>query len=132
MEKTIKLNIIAPGRQTITENIISLTTTEADGKVEFQANYVQSIIATIPTVSIIKMANGEKKRIFTSSGIIYIEDSVINFCCDSVNWSEEIDKKRAELSRDRAIKRLESKEDINVERAKKSLERANSRLELIQ
>lgn len=131
MEKSIKLNIIAPGRETLTEQIVSLLTTEVDGKIEFLANYASSIVATIPTVSTFTTLDGDKKKVFTSSGIIYIKDNIINFCCDSFNFAEEIDMNRAEEALKRAEKRLNSKENnIDIERAKKALARAKARLEL--
>ena len=54
-----------------------------------------------------------------------------NFCCDSFNFPEEIDKNRAEESLKRAHDRLNSKENnIDIERAKKAEARAKARLEL--
>ncbi|MEN8078834.1 ATP synthase F1 subunit epsilon [Clostridioides difficile] len=131
MEKTVRLNIIAPGREKLTEEVLSLTTTEVDGKVEFLANYAPIIVATIPTVSSFTTLNGDKKKLFTSSGIVYIKDNIINFCCDSFNFAEEIDKNRAEQALKRAEKRINSKDgNIDIERAKKAFARAKARLEL--
>lgn len=131
MEKSIKLNIIAPGRETITEEVVSLSTAELDGKIEFLPNYSSVIVATVPTVSTFTTLNGDKKKLFTSSGIIYIKNNVINFCCDSFNFPEEIDVNRAKQALERAEKRLNSKEiNIDIERAKIALARANARLQL--
>lgn len=131
MGKTIKLNIVSPGREVLTEEIISLLTTEPNGKIEFLANHAASIVAAIPTVSIYNTANGDTKKLFTSSGIIYVKDNVINFCCDSFNYPEEIDMNRAEEALKRANERLSSKkENIDIERAKRALARANARLQL--
>ena len=127
MGKLIKLNIVAPGREVLTEEVISLSTTEFDGKIEILANYAPTIIATIPTVTTYTTIDGNKKSLFTSSGIVYIKDNIINFCCDSFNFPEEIDKNRAEES----LNRLNSKENnIDIERAKKAEARAKARLEL--
>ena len=106
MGKTIKLNIVSPGREVLTEEIISLLTTEPNGKIEFLANHAPSIVAAIPTVSVYTTANGDIKKLFTSSGIIYVKDNVINFCCDSFNYPEEIDINRAEEAFKRAEERL--------------------------
>lgn len=131
MEKSIKLNIIAPGRETLTEEVVSLSTAELDGKIEFLPNYSSVIVATVPTVSTFTTLNGDKKKLFTSSGIIYIKNNVINFCCDSFNFPEEIDVNRAKQALERAEKRLNSKEiNIDIERAKIALARANARLQL--
>ena len=96
MGKLIKLNIVAPGREVLTEEVVSLATTESDGKIEILANYAPTIIATIPTITTYTTIDGNKKNLFTSSGIVYIKDNIINFCCDSFNFPEEIDKNRAE------------------------------------
>lgn len=132
MGKLIKLNIVAPGREVLTEEIISLSTTEGDGKIEFLANYAPTIVATIPTISTYTTIDGEKKKLFTSSGIVYIKDNIINFCCDSFNLPEEIDRDRAEQSLKRAQDRLNNKEknNIDIERAKRAEARAKARLEL--
>ena len=132
MGKLIKLNIVAPGREILTEEIVSLATTANDGKIEILANYAPTIVATIPTISTYTTIDGEKKKLFTSSGIVYIKDNIINFCCDSFNLPEEIDRDRAEQSLKRAQDRLNNKEknNIDIERAKRAEARAKARLEL--
>ena len=53
MGKTIKLNIVSPGREVLTEEIISLLTTEPNGKIEFLANHAPSIVAAIDRKSVV-------------------------------------------------------------------------------
>lgn len=128
MGKLIKLNIVAPGREVLTEEVVSLATTEGDGKIEILANYAPTIIATIPTTTTYTTIDGNKKKLFTSSGIVYIKENIINFCCDSFNFPEEIDIDRAEQSLKRAQERLNN--NIDIERAKRAEARAKARLEL--
>ena len=73
-----------------------------------------------------------RKNIFTSSGIVYIKDNIIKFCCDSFNFPEEIDRDRAEqsLKRDKSRKNNKEKNNIDIERAKRAEARAKARLEL--
>ena len=132
MGKLIKLNIVAPGREVLTEEVVSLATTEGDGKIEILANYAPTIIATITTTTTYTTIDGNKKKLFTSSGIVYIKENIINFCCDSFNFPEEIDRDRAEQSLKRAQERLNNKENnnIDIERAKRAEARAKARLEL--
>ena len=131
MGKTAKLNIVAPGREKLTEEVISLSTSESNGNIEFLANHAPIIVATVPTVSSYTTSTGEKKRLFTSSGIVYIKDDTINFCCDSFNFPDEIDVNRAEEALKRAKERLNNKEErIDIERANRALLRAKERLKL--
>ena len=116
MGKTAKLNIVAPGREKLTEEVISLSTSESNGNIEFLVNHAPIIVATVPTVSSYTTSTGEKKRLFTSSGIVYIKDDTINFCCDSFNFPDEIHVNRAEEALKRAKERLNNKEErIDIE-----------------
>lgn len=130
MSKTIKLNIISPGKEIITEEVVSVSTRGVDGNVEFQANHAPIITSTVPTITVFIKEDGSDKELFTSSGIVYIRNNEINFCCDSAEWSHEIDVERAKNAMERANKRLNSKDEIDEERAKRALARAMSRLKL--
>ena len=90
------------------------------------------ISSTIPTISRIKTANGEEKKIFTATGIVRVKNNIIDFSVDSMNYQEEIDLRRAEESKERAEKRLKQKDNIDVLRAEKSLARAIARIRLAQ
>ena len=92
-----------------------------------------AIVAATPTVSCAGLPlNGERKKLFTifQWNETYVKDDVINFCCDSFNYPEEIDINRAEEAFKRAEERLTSKkENVDIERAKRALARANARLQ---
>lgn len=127
MNKTFKVNIISPGKEVITFEVESLKTLTGNGEVEFKANHTPIITNTIPTTTILTTEKG-KEEIFTSTGIVYIKDNILKFCCDSSEKSSDIDKLRAEESKKRAEERINKGKDIDIERAKRSLARANARL----
>lgn len=131
MNKTFKVNIISPGKEVITYEVESLKTLTGNGEIEFRANHIPIITNTIPTTTILTTEQG-KEKIFTSSGIIYIKNNVLKFCCDSSEKDSEIDKSRAEESKKRAEKRINEGKDIDLERAIRSLARANARLGTIK
>jgi F-type H+-transporting ATPase subunit epsilon len=130
MSTTIKLNIISPGKEIITEEVVSVTTESIDGKVEFLANHAPIIISTVPTITVFVKEDGSNRELFTSEGILYIRNNEINFCCDSAEWPHEIDVERAKNAMERANKRLNSDDSIDEERAKRALARAMTRLNL--
>ena len=135
MAKTFKLNLISPGRTTITEEVTQISTKTSDGVVEFLANHAPIICSTIPTITTFVKADGGKESIFTSTGVITIKDNVLNFCSDSINKPEEIDRDRAEKALERANKRLhedvkDKEKNIDVKRAERALARAKARLAL--
>lgn len=127
MSKTFNISIIAPGKEPLKFEAESLTTLTRDGEIEFKANHAPIILSTTPTTTFI--VNGDKKeRVFTSSGIIYLKNNELKFCCDAVERDSEIDVDRAEKSKERAEKRLKEGKNIDVERAKRALARANARI----
>ena len=133
MGNTFKLNIISPDRETISLEAKALCTRNSDGVIEFLANHVSIISSTIPTITTIIKKDGSELSLFTSYGIVSISNNVLNFCCDSVNLPQEIDKERAQKAKERAEKRLiENDKDMEIdkERAKRALERAKARLAL--
>jgi len=127
MNKTFKVNIISPGKEVITYEVESLKTLTGNGEIEFKANHTPIITNTVPTTTVLTTEQG-KEKIFTSTGIIYIKDNVLKFCCDSSETVSEIDKSRAEESKKRAEKRINQGKDTDLERAIRSLARANARL----
>jgi F-type H+-transporting ATPase subunit epsilon len=127
MSKTFSVTIIAPGREALVMEAERLTTLTKDGEVEFRANHTPIIVSTIPTTTLV-VNGGNKQEMFTSSGIIYIKNNELKFCCDAVERPSDIDIDRAQESKVRAERRLKEGKDIDVERAKRSLARANARI----
>ena len=132
MINLIKLNIIAPGRGPITEEIISLITENSSGQIEFMRGHTPIIRITRQTKSTNKTATAEENKIFTATGIVPVKNNILDFIVDSMNYQEEIDLRRAEESKERAEKRLKQKDNIDVLRAEKSLARAIARIRLAQ
>jgi len=130
MSNIFKITIVSPGKNVLEFEGESLITSTRDGQIEFKANHAPAIISTIPTTTTIINANN-KEKLFTSSGIVYIKDNELKFCCDSAEKSSDIDKDRALKSKERAEKRLKENDNIDVERAKRSLARANARISTI-
>lgn len=132
MSKSIRLNIIAPGKKPISEDVISLNTTNSDGQIEFLGGHAPIISSTIPTISRYKTISGAEVKLFTSTGIISVKDNIINFCTDSIDFKEEIDVNRAKEAKERAEKRLKENSNIDRARAKRALERSIQRLKLAE
>lgn len=130
VEKQSKLTIVTNDNKKVEEAVVSVVTESDEGKIEILPNHTKSIISTIPTVTTFISSDGKEKNLFTSSGIIYIDNNSIKFCCDSINWPQEIDLDRAKLAEERAKKRLSEKGNTDTERAKNALLRAKARIEI--
>ncbi|ELC8442080.1 F0F1 ATP synthase subunit epsilon [Clostridium perfringens] len=126
-----KLTITTPERVLISGEVTRVLCKNALGEFEILAGHQPYITATTPTVTRVDDENGESKYLFTSTGLIKVQDNEVTFCVDSAEWPEEIDQARALEAQQRAEERLKNKtDDIDVRRAKLALARAMSRLKL--
>ena len=132
MSKFFDLSIITPGKEHITYKAISLKTQTLDGSIQFLANHMPIILATIPCISIIRTEDEKDIEIFTSTGLISFDNNNLKFICDAAEYKENIDVERARLSEERAKQRIDSKDtEIDVERAKRALARATTRINFV-
>lgn len=130
MSNTFKITIVSQGKMPMEFEGEALITSTIDGQIEFRANHAPIIVSTIPTTTTI-INGGNKEKLFTSFGIIYVKDNELKFCCDAVERASEIDRERALKSKERAEKRLKEDKNIDIERAKRALARANARISVI-
>ncbi len=131
MSNIFKITIVSPGKNPLEFEGEGLITSTIDGQIEFKTNHAPAIISTIPTTTTI-INGSSKENLFTSSGIVYIKDNELKFCCDSAEIASDIDRERALQSKERAEKRLSEKKDIDIERAKRALARANARIRTLE
>lgn len=81
---------------------------------------------------VISLINSNQKDEYAiHDGFITVENDKVSVVCDTIEHKDEIDIKRAENSKNRAMERLKSNEsEINYRRAEMSLKRAIVRLEI--
>lgn len=130
MAKTFKIKILTLGNIIMDNEVEKLFISSDYGKVELLANHAPSIFSTIPSITTIIDAEGEKHSLFTSKGIINVKNNIVTFCCDSAEYKNDIDLERAQRAKERAEKRIKDHEKYDVNRAKDALKRAEVRIEL--
>lgn len=131
MSKSLKVTIVTPDKKAVSYEAEYLKTNTKGGEIEFRYNHTPIIVGTIPATTVIKV-NDKIEYLFTSSGILYLKNNELKFCCDSYEISSEIDEIRANQSKQRAEERLSKVKDIDIERAKRALARANARISTIK
>lgn len=126
-----KLTVTTPERVLISGEVSRVLCKNALGEFEVLAGHQPYITATTPTVTRVDDENGESKYLFTSTGLMKVQDNEVTFCVNSAEWPEEIDQARAMDAKQRAEERLKNKTDqLDEKRAKLALSRAMSRLKL--
>lgn len=128
MVDTIKLNIITPERKVYEGEVSELTTENDIGRLEILPNHVSMVTSIIPTVTGFTTVDGKKLKLFTSIGVLKIENNELSLLAEDAEWPEEIDVKRAEVAKLKAEKLLKEKENVDYKRAELKLKRALARL----
>jgi len=128
MVDTIKLNIITPERKVYDGEVSELTTENHIGRFEILPNHVPMVTSIIPTVTTFTTVEGKKLKLFTSTGILRVENNELNLLSEDAQWPQEIDVSRAEEAKKKAEQLLREKENIDYKRAELKLKRALARI----
>ena len=130
MAKTFILKILTPSKMVINEEVEKVFVNTVNGAVEFLPNHAPIITSTVPSATIFYDKAGNKKELFTSRGVINLNNNEIMFCSDAAELVEDIDLARAEEAKERAEKRIKDSSKFDVARAQAALIRANIRIGL--
>lgn len=130
MAKTFRLKVITPSKMVINEEVEKVFVKTVNGIVEFLPNHAPIIMSTVPSVTVYYDKEGNKKELFTSRGVINLNNNEIMFCSDAAEFAEEIDLDRAEKAKERAENRIKESSKFDVARAQAALARAMVRIDL--
>lgn len=125
----IRLRIVTPSRQLYDNETDMVIMRSTEGDIGILAGHEP--LTTTLGYGVLSIINGEetlKAAVF--GGFANVEPDCITVLSDAAEWPDEIDRQRAEASKERAEKRLKENDmNIDVARAELSLRRALVRLE---
>lgn len=130
MKNHIKLTMITPEKEFYSGEISSLYTESNEGRFGILPNHVAMIATLKPTITTFTQADGKERKAFTSTGILRVKQGEVEMLCNTCEWPEDIDVKRAESSKARAEERLTHKEGVDVKRAENALLRSLMRVKV--
>lgn len=108
-----------------------LITEDINGRIGILAGHFPYITFLVPAKTIFLTENEGKKELFTSKGMLIIDNNMVRVLCKSGEFKEEINKDRAMKAKERAEERLKEKsEKIDLKRVEEALVRAMVRLKI--
>lgn len=128
MAEFFKVKIVTIDRELINVEAKSLKTKNRDGQFQILPNHSPLITLTAPARTEVIDKDDNKHVLFTSKGILKLNQNDLLMIVDTGEPKENIDVKRAEEALKRAEERLKDKKNIDVERALSSIERAKERI----
>ncbi|MGL5616915.1 MAG: ATP synthase F1 subunit epsilon [Sarcina sp.] len=128
---TFNLLISTPQDIVLEGAVISLKCKNAKGEFQIMKDHEPFISNIIPANLIVKDELGIEEIYFVGAGIIEVKNNKVILCVNSIVQGQNVDLERAEKSKARAEERLASDDkSIDKKRAKTSLERAIGRINL--
>jgi F-type H+-transporting ATPase subunit epsilon len=130
-EKPFALEIIAPDRVVFSGEATSFSAPGIEGGFQVLVNHAPLVSALDVGELKVKSIAGADTRYAASGGFVEVRDNKVIVLAESAERADEIDIQRATAARDRAERRLRSREkDIDLERARAALYRALNRLRI--
>ncbi len=128
------LEIITPSKVLFSGVIKSVTVPGTAGSFQVLVNHAP-LLSTFE-IGFIKIAHNDDKVVYyaTGGGTIEVNNNKVLILADSLEAVESIDSERAKRAKERALERLQHKEDKNIDvpRAEEALKRAVNRLNLVE
>jgi F-type H+-transporting ATPase subunit epsilon len=130
-DKPFSLRIISPDRVVFEGEAVAVSAAGAAGGFQVLYNHAPLLSSLLAGPLKVKSLQGDDALFATGGGFLEVHDNNVVVLVESAELPGDIDVKRAEASRDRAIQRLRSNaRSTDVARAEASLQRALNRLHL--
>jgi F-type H+-transporting ATPase subunit epsilon len=130
MDANLKLIILTPERKFFEGDVKELTTENDNGRLEILPKHIDLITSLVPTVTSFTTTEDKKIKIFTSAGVLRVEDNELNLLCETAEWPEEINLDRAVDARKKAENLLKAREKTDHTKAELKLKRALARIKV--
>lgn len=129
---TLTVSVVTPDGPVLNAQYEMVVCMTAEGEIGFLPNHIP-LIAPLE-ISAIRLKNGnETEKLAISGGFVEVRDNVITILAQSAEKPSDIDVQRARAAKERAERRLQSKQDnIDFHRAELALKRAMNRLDVVQ
>ncbi len=129
MADALRLEVITPARQVLNVETESVIVPADHGEVGFLHNHAPLVASLEIGVLRYGKKNGEKEWVAISGGFVEVSDNKVTVLADAAELAKEIDVVRAEAARERAERRLRSREaSMEFHRAHTALRKALNRL----
>jgi F-type H+-transporting ATPase subunit epsilon len=123
------LKVVTPERTVYSGTVEMVSLRGSEGELGILAHHIPLITAVRPCLVRITESGGTVRRLAIGGGFLEVGREGTVLLADTAETPEEIDRRRAEAARERALQRLQNPTpDLDIERAKAALARAEARL----
>lgn len=128
MMKTIKVSVVTPDGPVYEADVEMVSTKAKSGELGVLAGHIP-LVAPLEISAVRLKQGGKTEYIAVSGGFMEVRPDKVTILAQAAERAEDIDVARAQAAKERAERRLQSKEDdIDFKRAELALKRAINRL----
>ncbi len=132
MSKTFQLNLVAPDRPSLTEEVTSLVLPGGVGEFGVLAGHMP-LISTLKAGTLEVTKGGVKEFYFIAGGYAEVNGTSVIVLAEEYEKSDAIDVDRSQLSKKQAEEKLASKaEGVNLTKEKHAFDRNVARLSTVE
>lgn len=125
------LQIVSPERVTYEGDVESFWAPGAEGNFQVLSGHIPFVTYLRVGEISFRDQNGHRRYLATSGGFVEVLRTGVTVLAETVEFAEDIDSSRAELSKERALARLHKPESgTDVDRANASIARALNRVQV--
>jgi F-type H+-transporting ATPase subunit epsilon len=128
MMKTIKVSVVTPDGPVYEADVEMVSTKAKSGELGILPGHIP-LVAPLEISAVRLKKEGKTEYIAVSGGFLEVRPDKVTILAQAAERAEDIDVTRAKAAKERAERRLQSKEDdIDFQRAELALKRAINRL----
>ncbi|AEH49614.1 F0F1 ATP synthase subunit epsilon [Parageobacillus thermoglucosidasius] len=128
MMKTIKVSVVTPDGPVYEADVEMVSTKAKSGELGVLAGHIP-LVAPLEISAVRLKQGGKTEYIAVSGGFMEVRPDKVTILAQAAERAEDIDVARAQAAKERAERRLQSKQDdIDFKRAELALKRAINRL----
>ncbi|EZP75302.1 F0F1 ATP synthase subunit epsilon [Parageobacillus genomosp. 1] len=130
--KTIKVSVVTPDGPVYEADVEMVSTKAKSGELGILPGHIP-LVAPLEISAVRLKKEGKTEYIAVSGGFLEVRPDKVTILAQAAERAEDIDVARAKAAKERAERRLQSKQDdIDFKRAELALKRAMNRLNVAQ
>jgi F-type H+-transporting ATPase subunit epsilon len=132
MMKTIKVSVVTPDGPVYEADVEMVSTKAKSGELGILPGHIP-LVAPLEISAVRLKKEGKTQYIAVSGGFLEVRPDKVTILAQAAERAEDIDVARAKAAKERAERRLQSKDDdIDFKRAELALKRALNRLNVAE
>ncbi|MFD1852170.1 F0F1 ATP synthase subunit epsilon [Oceanobacillus bengalensis] len=129
--KTLTVSVVTPNGPVLEGDYEMIVAKAETGEIGILPNHIP-LVAPL-SIAAIRLKNGnDQRQLAVNGGVMEVSSNKVTILAQSAEKPEDIDEKRAREAKERAERRIQSKQDdIDYLRAELALKRAINRLDVL-